>query len=506
MRIIIFILILPFLLFSATVYVHPDCTYTTISAGIAAMSGGDTLLVLNGIYSGSSNRIYNPPAGTPDDYTYILAETDFGVTIERDCELREGYDCVYIRGFKFFNYAANKMLIGSDSVKVIRCAFDGAAGNSACINFGQSYAAATGGNYCLAEDCYAFGGPMRYPFRMSSKSGSYTIFRRCLVRWDYSDTDEPQAAFADYDRPSISFQNCIAIDATDYRGTDAPYDGYKSFFTPNGANDVRYYGCISLNVEGAGYYIEDSPVQDIVLENCISWGCTDTSGGSSQASSETYDAWPFYSRGGDGPVAVKNCTIGANDYVAGVIFNGVTTDSIYNTIIYDIELGDGVYAENGAGYEDYNCFNSNTGGRDVSGGIGSNSITSDPTSNGLNYLPRIESGSTLKTAGSSGGQIGAQIVKRYGASETLWGETGWNVLQSDDLWPWPNQAQIKSDCASFYKGEGVAYESSPEMNGARGFAVPGKTLTNYIWDYLGNGSPYSQTQSTVTVTIGAWVD
>ncbi|MDY6856517.1 MAG: hypothetical protein SWO11_17800 [Thermodesulfobacteriota bacterium] len=48
---------------------------------------------------------------------------------------------------------------------------------------------------------------------------------------------------------------------------------------------------------------------------------------------------------------------------------------------------------------------------------------------GLKYPVRIESSSTLKTAGQGGAQIGAEIIKFYGKSGTLWGETGDNLLQ-----------------------------------------------------------------------------
>jgi hypothetical protein len=71
-------------------------------------------------------------------------------------------------------------------------------------------------------------------------------------------------------------------------------------------------------------------------------------------------------------------------------------------------------------------------------------------------------------------------LKRIGVSGTLWGETGYDTVTDEDLWPWPNEARIKSD---FSEVSGV---------GQRGFtsaATPSKTLTEYLWEQLGNPLP-----------------
>jgi hypothetical protein len=117
----------------------------------------------------------------------------------------------------------------------------------------------------------------------------------------------------------------------------------------------------------------------------------------------------------------------------------------------------------------------------------------NPLTSGLLYLPRIETGSALASYGTSGGQVGARILRRIGTSGTLYGEAGYNTETSDNLWPWPNEDRIKADFAS------VA------SVGARGFATgaskdgSAQTLTKYIWEYLGNQIPS-------TVYSGAQID
>jgi hypothetical protein len=123
----------------------------------------------------------------------------------------------------------------------------------------------------------------------------------------------------------------------------------------------------------------------------------------------------------------------------------------------------------------------------------SNTLTYNPATSGLLYLPRIEAGSTLKTAGPSKARIGADLTYQYGKSGTLWGEAGYNLLQDGTngqavakLWPFPNEDVIKAKLAE-YSNHGV--------KGARGFCAgtskdgTPQTLTKYIWEYLGNQIP-----------------
>ena len=156
---------------------------------------------------------------------------------------------------------------------------------------------------------------------------------------------------------------------------------------------------------------------------------------------------------------------------------------------------------------DYNAFSGNGanygGTRQAVPGphdITSQNIVYHPTGNpngSLKYLPRgPEPGSALASAGENGGRVGAQVLWKIGLDGTLYGEPGWNIVRSpengygrpeDRLWPWPNEAAIKAAMAAYNKGG---------LSGPRGFAAPGnglyggpRTLTSYIWEYLGAPCP-----------------
>jgi hypothetical protein len=140
-------------------------------------------------------------------------------------------------------------------------------------------------------------------------------------------------------------------------------------------------------------------------------------------------------------------------------------------------LGGGISVKNSIAYKNTaQVLNGVTGSSLVAYGNGSDAGATvlDPTANGLKYLPRIEAGSRLTTLGEGRSQIGPEIVKRIGASCTLYGEAGFEDVTTQDLWPWPNEGRMKSDFAEV---------------GSRGFSAGSGSLTDYIWGYLGNASP-----------------
>ena len=95
----------------------------------------------------------------------------------------------------------------------------------------------------------------------------------------------------------------------------------------------------------------------------------------------------------------------------------------------------------------------------------------NPYTNGLTYLMRVEAASTL-----AGIPCGTDVRYKHGTDGTLHGETGWDTVTADALWPWPYQDRIKTEMAAV---------------STRGFcAVGGETLTDYIAELLGGVSPY----------------
>jgi hypothetical protein len=207
----------------------------------------------------------------------------------------------------------------------------------------------------------------------------------------------------------------------------------------------------------------------------------------------------------------------------GVTITGYDGHISDNTVKNSIFFNNNSYGVADWTVSSYNAFFGNgaaTGGSYHTPAIGTGSLTTtNPLSNGLRYLPRIENGSTLKTAGEGGAQMGAEIIYKMGTAGTLYGEPGYNTLTSEPLWPFPNEDLIKSDMAS-YSGNvlpaGTTIENAvvgingtpyplgtvlsspvtvPAPLGARGFAAgtsmdgSPQTLTKYIWEQLGNQIP-----------------
>ncbi|HBA86016.1 MAG TPA: hypothetical protein DCZ95_18175 [Verrucomicrobia bacterium] len=508
----------------------------TIAYGISQMAGGDTLIVGNGTYTTTNDVIRDPPNGSAGAYTTVQAETDFGVLLDGTSwgnsswvyGLRlDGRSYVKIQGFRI-NAAQNDTggpsFIGSGShhIKIIKCGFwNGPVdGNGEITGVGDS--SGSDANYILFEDCYAFGGS-RAGF--TAYWSNHVIFRRCIARPDYYHFDLQTSGFCNYDSEATVYQNNIVVDMAGGSATSPSLQVYSPFFFENKSDhepntSIEMHGNIVIN--NSSYYgavYDQVPADTRVFRDNILWG---NSGGFQAGDYQngetfyppTYDIQRLTSGANNRPYDHwndnfdHNATYAGGDGLAGagtgmsIILN--RTNTVTNSLFY----GNQSYGAADYITSNYNAFygnGANFGGLHTSS-AGANDITTHnilyhPTTNptgSLKYLPRgAEDGSTLATAGSSGGRVGAQVLWKIGVDGTLYGETGWDTVRSpengyggaeDRLWPFPNEAQIKSDMAS-YSGAG--------LSGARGFAASGTqldgtsqiTLSSYIWEYLGNQMP-----------------
>lgn len=466
----------------------------TIKRGIATLASGDTLIVGDGTYKES---ITDMPSGSAAAYTTIRAAHDWGVTIDgsefpnnfQDGIRVSAKSYVRIRGFhvKMNQASADNLPIGvpySNHVKIERCSasYGGTQGNVASIGVGP------GSSHVLIEESYAFGGG-RYQFLVYQSE--HVVVRRSVARNDYWAGTLQCGGFVNYDSKFTTWQNNIAVDSDTADCSGKLFGGFWNENKPTEQPDTSQslVGNIILNVQA--YYAGDLDwavsgtrnIRDMVI-----WG---SSGGyhGDQGPDETAS------------VSANRMTIGGitgkydgpnGSPARGTGFSifGNISNSLTNSILADCEsLGVADYT-----HSDYNVFSGN--GADY-GGVhkatkgthdrsSQNNNTIDPRTSGFLYLPRIEAGSPLKTAGKDGTQIGAEIVFRTGASGTLDGDPGWDTLTSEALWPFPNEDYIRTDMAAY---------SGPGGKGERGFTT-GKsldgtpqTLTKYVWEYLGNQIP-----------------
>ena len=476
----------------------------TITYGISQMAGGDTLIVGNGTYTSTTNVNairYVPsgnagPDGTPgtadDVYTTVRAETDFGVLIDgrqwsvpyTSGILVYASSYIKIQGFRIFGKSPGG-IISSHHIKIIRNAF----GYAETADNQSSMAVGPDADYVLLEENYAFGGA-RYQFLVYWSN--HTVVRRNVARNDYFNAAWQSAAFANYDSVNTVWENNLAIDSdtsccTVHAGLFAGF--WNENFTDH-ADDTseEFYGNIVLNY-GARYQANLDWVASgtRTLANNIFW---DAVGG-------------YYIAQGPGTsasLAMSNMTIGSmrlayegsgsavsiGPGVPNTVRNSIFTNSVYGVLGY----------VNG----NYNAFSGN--GANYAGSPvptpGANDILNlNITGNILKYLPRgPESGSALANAGEGGARVGAQVLWKIGLDGSLYGEAGWNLERSpqngygrleDSLWPFPNEDIIKADMAAY---------AGPGLLGPRGFAAPGtalyggpRTLTSYIWEYLGSPCP-----------------
>ncbi len=466
---------------AATYYMNADgsedCSNLQECFGI--MSGGDTLIIRDGTYTGAANMIsthQKPPAGTSDAYTVIRAEnpgkvifdgemTNTPVLIFGDGDTDSStMRYVEFHGLIWKNSSGNVVgLYGAcHHVKFFECgAAEPAGANDVGFSLGQRNGYEP--HDILFEDCFAWGAGH---YKFSVYHGHEIVFRRCVMRYDYvGDTTWPKGGIAVYGSSNVEVQNCLAIDG-DTRSLWANTDQVDgAFYTPNNSEystNVFFRGCMALNWDMPFSGTRGDDVGSATFENCVGWGTW--SGDSLSRATTSY----------------RKNTFGNFTHPSSPAFDGYGgTTSMINSIFYGISTNVFNMYETIDNNSFYNCPTHPTG---------TNSITTiNPLNNSLLYLPRIEQGSDLANAGSDGEAVGATMMNRIGVSGTLYGEPGYNTVTSDPLWPWPNENIIKEQMAT-YNLHGV--------NGARGFCALGNdqfgkplTLTRYIWQYLGNQIP-----------------
>jgi hypothetical protein len=285
------------------------------------------------------------------------------------------------------------------------------------------------------------------------------VFRRLVVRHgDYqrTQTENPQAGFVLYAASGNTIENMISLD--NFLRSDSENSGFYLTAHPGqSASDNQILGLVTVNnhaspkrpsddggssLPAKGIHL-DCDTQDICannhIENVVSWD-NDSTGLNIHNSQGT---------------TMTHLTLGQGDDGVGNNSSIVTLDS---SLIYDNndDAVNGSYL-----LEDYN----NVFGNGSNSSSGLHDIHKDP---GLLYMLRIEPGSAGSGKGKQlGSDMGANVVKRY--------QDG--VLTNVDLWPWPNEQQIREDlCAP----------SGPFTNG---WCATQKTLTQYLWEYRGNACP-----------------
>jgi hypothetical protein len=466
--------------------------WATIHKGISAMSGGDTLILKDGTYTGADNTMWRytnpPPVGSAGTYTIIKAEHDGGAILDGQ-NVRDMLWLVYDTsiGNKYWQFEGllfARALSGQPAleycarVKFLRCGAFDVYNTGNYYNFSFHYC-----SYVLLEGCYSYGSG-RYKFLVHSCD--HMIYRNCVGRMDPLNAGgEPAAIFGVYTSTYCEVQNCIAIDS-DQDANWVCGDRQGSFFVPctNGPSDyVNFTNCIGLNVKLGGLVTAHNyDSAHVIFDNCVIWKCG-TAGFRANAIGGSYNT-------------IKNCTFGVVTSDRFMSWQGLN-GTLKNNIIYGAILTDHLLYFAPA-TQDYNNFYDNDSDYDTTE---THKFTRNPIYNtstnptgSLKYITCIESGSNLSGQGESGADIGANVKTLIGTAGTLWGETGYNADTGVSMWPFPNEDLIRTKMKT-YSGGGVS--------GNRGFCVDGQTLTTYIWEYLGNTIPFDAASNLVAEAISS---
>ncbi|MGC9317467.1 MAG: hypothetical protein ACP5KN_05455 [Armatimonadota bacterium] len=170
---------------------------------------GDTLVLLDGTYTGEQSMI-DPPegtAGTADAPIAVQALNEGRVLIDGESRLHPVrlYRCehVHVEGLNACRSRATVVSVSRCSHCAIRrvCGWDAHDGNTNI--FGVHYS-----DHTLVEDCAGWG--MARKTYSCSQDGNHTTFRRCWGRWEGCHAVGPKMVFTcAYNSHHNLFENCI---------------------------------------------------------------------------------------------------------------------------------------------------------------------------------------------------------------------------------------------------------------------------------------------------------
>jgi len=422
----------------------------TIQAALACAAAGDNVRLLDGTYSGSGNALDALPSGAANQYITISAANDGGVILQAGLSTSHTNAWIAFRGLRFHDTTGRSIL--GNHLKFCGNEFKGGCPSGNCANTAVGSNDVNDTADILFEDNWWHGPGGRY--NLLVYNANRVVVRRGVIRHDAGWTDtkgDPEAGLNFYNSSDSSAQNVLVID------NDLTYQSWQGAFysvynsaSPNATNGNSFLGDIALKSPvGGGFRLDGNGPVQATVDNMVLW--------------DTQYAAAMGSGSCKVSVTMNHITAGRTQAGSGsgfVQYASTYTGTISNVIIANVSQ-----PTDGTSLTTFDAFGN---GGSVAGTGG---ITDSPFTNGLSYLPRIEAGSKLAGAG-----IGAQVTTRIGAPGTLHGEAGWNVDTQAPLWPYPNEGRIKKEMCT-------------DAGVTRGFCSD-TSLTHYVMNVLGNGSPY----------------
>lgn len=506
------------------VYVGEGLEFTSIKQGLNELKSGETLVIMDGDYEGQNNymgltdggSVQHPASGTEDAFTTVMAKNPSKAVFKNDAYVRlDGRWPVSYVAFKGFFVVDGQMAafgngnnkeasdLRNHHLKFIRNGVQGGDTRSPFNAFRS--------DDILFENNYVFGGG-RYKF--ASYQAENIVWRRNVARYDRGPVhDEPKGTYSVYTTIDGYLSNNLAIDADN---PDFVVLGELAgeFTTPTTSGNTRakFHRNIQLNSAFLfGNMDDQAGDSDVEHRDIISWDVRPESRYVMTWGSAWFDHMTM------GEVTPRS--------FADWLFNGFhnNTRGITNSILHNFNNGDMFYSfqkENEHetvgrvverfGVDTVNIFNFDgvldTFNTDITNSLDLNPIqtTSNPTGS-LRYLLRSEDNTNMSGLGLDGEDLGATVMTFLGRSGTMHGEDGFDEETGIAMWPFPMEHIIKKKFSE-YEYTGTKYtgryferveNGEGTLSGARGFAVEGETLTNYIWGYLGSVVPPFNVTSTI---------
>lgn len=483
--VMVMFLSLPTLCAAATYYISPAgsdeangvekvSAWKTFAYAFSKLTPGDTLILVNGTYHEPLRPTVSGSAGKP---ITLKAETVGGAIIEMQVDgaaieiysdTRKTISYITIEGVIARGHGEYSAIdiFSSDSVSepqmtnniIIRST--GAFGSA---NLSNSKVISLGNNLrdSLFEDIWAYG----YGRKAMQAFGCLRVtIRRAVLRYDYWDgagykPNDPRVTFSGYNTQDSIFENIIALDSAPTppgRSSDRAGIVASGNQTPaiiSGSRNNKYLGIISLNNVGNGFEVNGGTgdsTKGIYFKDIISWHNS---------------ANGFNIQGNDDGSYIVNSLFGKCGK-AGLRLNPYPSYPIVNAVIRNCFA----YYNSGSGYyygvNQVVQFLNNTGVGNANSGL-------EPE-----YAPELKY--IVKPAGVANYERGATITHRYIDGQ---------LSTTQALWPWPYENVIK-DCMCDPEDLKVVKRVAESGEGWEpGWCKSNKTLTQYIWEYLGQPIP-----------------
>lgn len=459
-----------------------DGQYSTTTTGVFTYNDANSSTPVNGTSVSNMTwmRAKNPGSV---QFVYSAGGTDGVLFLGRgNGGGRYKQQFTRFEGFRFNGYST---LYNTDHIYLKACQFYNRVNQADGLSIGTNDGN-WGNTFNLVEDCWVDANSRAV---ISNYRSSYNVYRRVIARRNGCTGGDcavnPNLGMTVYNSSHVVLIHVMFFDGTLLQANQS-YADFASAQHANGAacgsepcdqgaGEMNGYnewqGCASINSPDSGFLFENDDVQantdTIKALNLVVF----------KSSNSGID---IGNNGNMSSTTIANCTVifssGGSDNFR-ILHNG--NGSIKNTVAYrgtrnSYTSDFGITYANYFGADDGAFF---SGKQTCSVGC----LTTDPLANGaVKYPFRIESGSNLDGTAPNGQSYGANVTKKLGIDGTFYGDPSFTAPQTDDLWPWPNQARMKTEMC---EGRTTQWCGTSD------------TLTTYLWNKLGNGSPYETVAS-----------